>query len=259
MREIEKRLDEACDMARLAGEILKSNFGKAFHFETKDDGSLVSDIDIMAQRKIVSEIKARFPEDGVLAEEATLPDSRNSTSGFLWIIDPLDGTHNYIKGIDIFGTSIAVCKGSEVKAGAIYLPMTDCLYRAVQGGGAFCNGEGISVSKRKMCDATMIFDSSLARNTEKSFAALAKLHDKVFNIRMLGSTVAGLSHIANGRAELEVEFSDRVWDFAAGLLLVEEAGGTATDLDGGRCGLDTVGYVVSNGFFHDEILERVKL
>jgi len=258
MREIEKRQAAAAEMARSAGEILKANFGKAFYFETKSDGSLVSDIDIMAERKIISGIKARFPDDGVLSEEAASPDSRNSAGGFLWVIDPLDGTHNYIKGIDIFGTSIAVCKDNEVKAGTVYLPMTDCLYSAVRGAGAFCNGGEISVSKRKMKDATMIFDSSLSRNPKKSFASLEKLHNKVFNIRMLGSTVAGLCHIANGRAEFEVEFSDKVWDFAAGLLLVEEAGGTATDLKGCLWGLGTVGYVVSNGLFHDEILEQLK-
>jgi len=256
---VQERLEAAKTVAREAGEILKANFRESFNFKIKDDGSLVSDIDIMAERKIVSEIKRRFPDDGVLTEEAAPSNSLNSDNGFLWIIDPLDGTHNYIKGIALFGSSIAVCKDNEVKAGVIYLPAVDCLYWAVKGGGAFCNGERISVSERKMKEATMIFDSSIAMQLERILGVLGNLAGRVFNIRMFGSTVEGLCYIASGRAEFEVEFCDKVWDFAAGLLLIEEAGGTATDLKGGPWGLDMVGYVVSNGHFHENILEQVKL
>ena len=255
MREIKKRLDAAREIALGAGSLLKGGFGGSIEFERKPDGSLVSPADKAAEKLILGELKKRFPSDSTLSEESG---RAGCDDEFLWIIDPLDGTHNYIKGLDIFGTSIALCRKGLPALGVICLPMTNELFYARKGGGAFLNGEKISVSDRGLKDATMFFDSSIARLPERNFAALEKLHDKVFNIRMLGSTVAGLCHIAAGRAELEVEFCDAVWDFAAGLLIVEEAGGTATELDGGLWGYETVGYVVSNGRFHDEILKLIK-
>jgi len=255
MDEIEKRLEAAQELALGAGTLLKSGFGKNVEFKKKADGSLVSTADTAAEKLILAGLKKRFPSDSILSEE-----SGRATRGneFLWIIDPLDGTHNYIKGLDIFGTSIALCRGGSPAAGVICMPMTNELFYARKGGGAFLNGEKISVSDRKMKEATMFFDSSIARVPQRNLAVLEKLHSKVFNIRMLGSTVAGLCHIAAGRAELEVEFCDVIWDFAAGLLIVEEAGGAATELDGGVWGPDTVGYVVSNGQFHKKILEFIK-
>ncbi|MCD6311564.1 MAG: inositol monophosphatase [Elusimicrobia bacterium] len=255
MGEIEKRLEAAKELALAAGALLKTGFGKEIEFKKKADGSLVSTADTAAEKLILDGLKKRFPSDSILSEES----GRSSCEGeFLWIIDPLDGTHNYIKGLDIFGTSIALCRGGRPAAGVIYMPMTNELFYARKGGGAFLNGEKISVSKRPMKEATMFFDSSIARVPERNLAALEKLYSRVFNIRMLGSTVAGLCHIAAGRAELEVEFCDVVWDFAAGLLIVEEAGGTATELDGGLWGPDTVGYVVSNGQFHEKILALIQ-
>jgi len=262
MGEIEKRLEAAQELALGAGTLLKSGFGKNIEFKKKPDGSLVSTADTAAEKLILDGLKKRFPSDSILSEESGRSLRHGALSAcedeFLWIIDPLDGTHNYIKGLDIFGTSIALCRGGRPAVGVICMPMTNELFYAKKGGGAFLNGEKISVSDRKMKDATMFFDSSIARVPERNLAALEKLHSKVFNIRMLGSTVAGLCHIAAGRAELEVEFCDVIWDFAAGLLIVEEAGGAATELDGGVWGPDTVGYVVSNGRFHKKILEFIR-
>ncbi|MCD6413690.1 MAG: inositol monophosphatase [Elusimicrobia bacterium] len=256
MAEIDKRLKSAIEIAKKSGEILKANFRKNFSFRAKKDHSLVSDIDLKAEKKVVSMIKKNFPEDGIVTEESEEINARNR---FFWIIDPLDGTHNYIKGIDIFGTSIAVCESGCVMAGVICLPMSNRIYWARQGLGAFCNGRRISVSKRKMKEATMFFDSSLSKKPEIMFPSLKNLSDKVFNIRMLGSTVAGLCSVAEGLAECEVEFCDRVWDFAAGLLIIEEAGGVATDLTGGKWDIDMVGYAVSNGIFHKKILKEIVL
>lgn len=256
MNEIDKRLDAAREIALGAGSLLKSGFGGKIECEQKPDGSMVSPADKAAEKLILGELKKRFPSDSILSEESGRMDCGDE---FLWIIDPLDGTHNYIKGLDIFGTSIGLCAKGRPVLGVICLPMTNELFYARKGGGAFLNGEKISVSDRPLKDATMFFDSSISRVPERNLAALERLHSKVFNIRMLGSTVAGLCHIAAGRAELEVEFCDVVWDFAAGLLIVEEAGGAATELDGGLWGPDTVGYVVSNGRFHDEILRLIKL
>ncbi|PKP62192.1 inositol monophosphatase [Candidatus Atribacteria bacterium HGW-Atribacteria-1] len=255
MREIEKRLKAAQELALGAGSLLKSGFGGKIEFVKKADGSLVSPADKAAEKLIIGGLKKRFPSDSILSEESGRADCGGE---FLWIIDPLDGTHNYIKGLDIFGTSIALCRGGVPALGVICMPMTNELFYAHKGGGAFLNGEKISVSDRSLKDATMFFDSSIARVPERNLMALERLHNKVFNIRMLGSTVAGLCHISAGRAELEVEFCDAVWDFAAGLLIVEEAGGAATELDGGVWGPDTVGYVVSNGRFHDKILDLIK-
>jgi len=253
--EIETRLNLAKDLSIKAGEILISNFGKNFSFEKKEDGSLVSEIDVEIEKWVIPEIRRNFPEDVILSEESQ---KNGGDGGFLWVIDPLDGTHNYIKGINLFGSSFAICRQGFVQAGVINLPVRGEVFWAVKGEGAYCNSRKICVSERKLKDSTMIFDSSIGKNPEKLLKVLDVLSRKVFNIRMFGSSVWGLCEIARGGAEFEIEFFDRLWDFAAGLLIIEEAGGKATTLFGEKWSLETQGYVVSNGIFHDEILSILK-
>jgi len=253
--EIEARLNLAKNLSLKAGEILISNFGKNFSFEKKQDGSLVSEIDIEIEKWAIPEIRRNFPEDVILSEESQ---KNGGNGGFLWVIDPLDGTHNYIKGMNLFGSSFAICRHGYVQAGVINLPFRNEVFWAAKGEGAYCNDREISVSKRGLENSTMIFDSSIGKNPEKLLKVLDVLSRKVFNIRMFGSSVWGLCEIANGGAEFEIEFFDRSWDFAAGLLIIEEAGGRATTLFGERWSLEMQGYVVSNGIFHDEILAILK-
>ena len=253
--EIDKRLDMAIRAAKETGKMLIDNFGKPIKFATKEDGSLVTHIDLKAEKLIIDLIKMFFPGDRILSEESK---PKPSDAPFRWIIDPLDGTHNYIRGINIFGTSIALQYENEITAGIIYMPATNELYITQKGKGAYCNGRKLKVSKRGLNQATMIYDSSIWQDKKNMLAGLSKTVDKVFNIRMFGSTARSLSYIAEGKVDLEIEFNDKLWDFAAGLLLVEEAGGKVTDFQGKEWGLHTRAYIASNGKVHEGVLKIIR-
>jgi len=253
--EITKRKDLAIEAAKQAGKSLVGNFKKPLKVESKGNRQLVTNADLEAESIIINLIKKAFPEDSILSEESR---HLKPNADFHWVIDPLDGTHNYIHGIDVFGTSIAVAHKDEVLAGVIYMPLSDELYSAQKGEGTYCNGKKVSVSKRKLEESTLVYDSSIRYDKKRMLLGLSNLADKVFNVRMFGSTARHLVDIAEGKIDLNVEFHDKVWDFAAGLLLVEEAGGSSTDFQGNKWSLKTKGYVASNGIMHKEVLELLK-
>ncbi|MBU1026803.1 MAG: inositol monophosphatase [Candidatus Margulisbacteria bacterium] len=250
--EVDKRLKLAIRAAEKAGRMLVDNFDRPIKFIRKKDGSLVTKIDLKAEKIIVGLIKKYFPKDNILAEE-----SPNYTfdSEYRWIIDPLDGTHNFIRGINIFGTSIALQNKKEVVVGVINMPLAGGLYHAQRGKGCYLNGKRIKVSKKKIKDATIVYDSSIEKEKTAMLRVLGAMADKIFNFRMFGSTAAGLTYVAEGKVEAEIEFNDAVWDFAAGLLLVEEAGGMVSDFKGKRWSIDTKKYVASNGKVHKDLLK----
>ncbi len=252
---IAERKNIAIEAAIKSGKILLKNFRRPITTKFKGDKSLVTNIDLKVEDAIVKLIKGHFAEDSILSEE-----NRYLRRGaeFRWIIDPLDGTHNYIHGIDAFGTSIALEFEGEVVFGIICMPVPNELYTAGKGEGAYRNGKKISVSKRELNQSTLIYDSSIRYNKKPMLVTLERLVDKVFNVRMFGSTARHLSDIAEGKVEVDVEFNDKVWDFAAGLLLVEEAGGKSTDFQGNKWNTKTKGYVASNGIVHDDILRLIK-
>jgi len=253
--EVSKRKELAIKAAKEAGKILKYYFGRTVQVRTKGERSLVTDIDLKAEEKIVNLIKRDYPEDNILSEETKY---QTFDSDFRWIIDPLDGTHNYIRGMENFGTSIALAYRDKVILGVIYLPMSDELYFAEKGKGAFLNQKRITVSRKDLDQATMVYDSTIRLNKGPMLKYLDRLVDEVFNIRMFGSTVRSLTYVAEGKADLEIEYNDKPWDFAAGLLLVEEAGGKATDLKGKRWTLNSKGYIASNGRIHSKVLKIIK-
>jgi len=248
------RKNIAIKAAKQAGRLLSQRFGRIDKITAKGDRDLVTDIDLASERIIKSHIIKNFPQDSILSEESPI----ERKSEFKWIIDPLDGTHNYIHDIAIFGVSIAVAYKDEVIVGIIYIPEDDELYVAQKQKGAYLNGKRIYVSQRKIRQATLIFDSSIRYQKNRMLKNLGRLIDEVFNVRMFGSTVRGLSYIAEGKAEVEVEYNDKLWDFAAGLLLVKEAGGRVSDLSGGKWNIKTKGYVASNGRIHKEILALIR-
>jgi myo-inositol-1(or 4)-monophosphatase len=247
-----KRLALAKKAANKIGRLLLENFNKNKKISRKKDGSLVTAIDVKAEKLAVKLIKQAFPLDGILAEEGGNSSSKN---GFVWIIDPIDGTHNYIRGIDIFGTSIAVQYKGKIVVGLIYMPCAKEMYTAIKGQGAFLNGKRIKVSNNKLRASTMVYDSTISMNKKKMLESLDVISGRVFNIRMLGSTARSLSYVAEGKADLEVEFNDKLWDFAAGLLLVEEAGGKFTDFNNSKKVRATQAYVASNGKIHSQVLK----
>jgi len=243
----------AIEAARQAGAFLHSRFRASLTVETKEDRSLVTNVDREAERIIVERISSVFPGHDILAEERG---QTSRGSDHFWIIDPMDGTHNYIRGMPAYGVSIGVRRGSTFVAGVIYMPETEELYTAELGSGAFRNGKRISVSsRRELAGCTLAFDSELRVDTAHKLRALGRLCPRIFGVRLIGSAARNLSHVAEGALDGVMEFSDKLWDFAAGVVIVEEAGGRASRHDGTPLGSEDVAYIASNGLIHQSLQE----
>ena len=234
-----ERIYAAVDSARQAGLMVKEASSGYKTVTIKSDKSMVTEFDLRAEEMIVKHLLGIFTSDGVLGEERGFTEG---SSGFTWVIDPIDGTHNFIAKIPLWGVSIGLAYGNELVGGVIYLPETDEMYRASKGRGAFCNDKAIHVSeKSKLSNCTLSYDSGMRRETDRKVAALHKLSTAAYNMRMFGASSVLLAYLADGRLDIAVEFDDKPWDFAAGACLVREAGGKFTAIDGSEMMLDTIG------------------
>jgi len=235
----------AVSAAREAGGVLLEGYGAAKGVRVKPDGSLVTLWDKRVERLVVRRIRGAFPSHGILAEEGS---TGGRGSEYCWVIDPLDGTHNFIRGAGHFGVSIGVTRAGEFVAGVVNLPREKELYVAELGSGAWRNGKRIHVSRfRRLDQCSLCFDSSMRYAPDLMSAVMRDLGCRVFNLRMFGSSVRTLTSLAEGAVDAAVEFDDRPWDFAAGVVLIREAGGAVWALDGGRLTTSHRGYVATNG------------
>lgn len=250
-------LDVAIRAAREAGQYLKEHVGRARAVETKkgEERNLVSEIDKGSEARIISLIKSRFPGHDVLAEES----GGASTSGtYRWIIDPLDGTTNFLHGVPIFCVSIGVEHNGEIVAGVVYDPNLDELYTAERGSGAFLNGQRLTVSSTSEMIRSLLvtgFPYDIARNPQHAVEHFNNFLMAARGIRRLGSAALDLCYVAAGRFDGFWEVHLQPWDMAAGKLLVEEAGGRTTDFTGAPARIHGKQIVASNGEIHGAMLE----
>lgn len=249
-------LSVAIEAAEEAGGFLIEQYGRVRSIHHKADYSIATNVDQEAEQLIIGRIRRTFPHHGILAEESG---SAGDSGDYVWVIDPLDGTHNFVRGIQLFGVSIGVARDGEFIAGVIYLPFQNQLYTGEKGMGAAKNGVPIRVSSHgELNEATVSFDSNIRREPGSKLRILADLSSKIFNLRMFGASVRVLSYIAEGKVDATVEIGDRAWDFAAGACIVQEAGGMATDLNGRPLTPQSTGYIISNGLLHKEVLSIVQ-
>ena len=249
-------IETAIKAAKLAGEKLEYYFESSLEHYEKEDKSIVTRADLEADEIIINEIKTSFPNHQILSEEKG---EVGSKSDYLWIIDPLDGTHNFARGIPIFCTSIALIYKRETIVSVVYYPPTNALFTAEKGKGAYWNGERIQVSDPSDLSKTLV---SLGRGKEpKDKQAMLKiinsLYEKVRSIRLLMSASLELAYVAEGRIDAFAVLGLKSWDFIGGLLLVEEAGGKVTDFTGKKWNLDSSYVLASNGKIHDQLLETL--
>jgi len=239
------------EAAKEAGIFLLDNFGKISQIESKGDRNFATNLDKEAEELIIDKIKTKFPNHGILAEESG---TSNLESEYLWVIDPLDGTHNYMRNINIFGVSIGVVYKQKFIAGVIYMPQEDELYVGERSNGAYKNAKSIKVSSiSQLKECSISFDSSIRYAPEIMLKTLGSLAKEVFNVRMFGSSVRVLSYIAEGKLDFAVEFHDRPWDFAGGVCIIEEAGGKLISLKNTPLSYKTIGYIASNAKIHDMV------
>jgi len=239
--------------------MLKAHFGSIANIEKKADRSLVTNFDKEAERIVIDMLQAAFPAYGIIGEEGgESAGSPRYTGGYTWVIDPLDGTHNFIRGIPVYGVSIGLMQEKEFVAGVIYMPTEDHLYSAEKGGGSWKNGKKIHVSHCSPLEqCSLSYDSDLRTGPDKKNNCLKELASQIFNIRMSGSSVRNLTFCAEGKVDAVIEFDDRIWDFAAGVTLIREAGGKITDHQGGPPDGSRGCYLATNGHLHNSLLEII--
>jgi myo-inositol-1(or 4)-monophosphatase len=247
-------LNTAIEAAKKAGEVLKKNFGQKYRVIRKSPKELVSIVDMQAQETILDVLETNYPGYGIITEERR---SNSGVEGKNWIIDPMDGTHNYIAGLPFSGVSIGLAKDNDFLLGVIFFPMEQRLYYAEKGKGAFLNDEPIAVSKNQELSKAMVtFDNQFHLN-KKSFDYYKKLVERAFTTRILGTATNDVCMTAEGKIDGRIWVNTKICDIAAGIVILTEAGGRITNFDGTLCTLESKQVVASNGKIHDELLEVV--
>ena len=253
MASLERRV--AIDAARAAGQLLRRELRAARTIAFKGTPTnLVTEMDARAEALVLERLQRHFPDDAILAEESG---ARAGRSGRRWIIDPLDGTTNYAHGLPIFAVSIGLETAGQVVLGVVYDPNHDELFVAERGGGAVLNGTPLAVSTTATLGAALLttgFPYDVRENPRNNLAQYGAFSLRARGVRRMGSAVIYLAYVAAGRIDGYWELRLGAWDVAAGALLVEEAGGRITDLDGGPLDLSKPAVVASNGLIHGEML-----
>ncbi|GAA4174906.1 inositol monophosphatase family protein [Shinella granuli] len=243
-----------------AGKSLARDFGEVQNLQVslKGPGDYVSQADRKAEKLIREDLMKARPTYGFLGEES---DEIIGTDGaHRWIVDPLDGTTNFLHGIPAFAISIALERNGEIVAAVVLNPATDELFTAERGGGAFLNDRRLRVAARKNLSDAVIGCGMphLGRgNHGKFLIELRHVMGEVAGMRRLGSASLDLAYVAAGRFDGFWERDLAPWDLAAGILLIREAGGYATDLTGGSAMLDTGTVIAGNEYIHKALSEVV--
>jgi histidinol-phosphatase len=246
---------DACDAA---DEIARAHFRRDLDLVRKPDRSFVTVADQGVEREIRSRIQTRYPDHGLIGEEYGTQDGDAPTR---WYIDPIDGTHNFIRGVPLFGTLLAVEVDGEIQAGMISAPVLRERWWAARGLGAWARGldgeRPVRVSRVAALEDAQLLYGSRTDNVESGLMpGFDALIASAWRDRGFGD-FWGYTLLAEGAAEGMMEVGMKTWDLAAPLVVIEEAGGRVTDALGVRR-IDTPSFVATNGLLHDEILRRLQ-
>jgi len=249
-------LTTAVRAARKAAEVHKRYFNKESFVRTKSTHfDLVTRADIEAEQAIVKIIKEAFPRHNIIGEEN---EYEKTSSPYTWIIDPLDGTNNFAHGLPVFSVSIALALENELVAGVVFDPLRDELFNAQKGGGAYLNKDKISVSPNSALSQSLLitgFYYDRAAAMRRTLENIQSFFSRgIIGLRRFGSAALDLCYVACGRADGFWEFNLNPWDFCAGALMVQEAGGRISDNNDERLGIRPSYIVASNGLIHKQML-----
>ena len=249
-------LEIAVAAARAAGAGLRNKLGRAPGVAFKGRRDMVTAADLASQKLIIERINEAFPDHSIMAEEEGF--SRPQLDGPVWIIDPLDGTTNFVHGLPMYCVSIALAIDGRLEIGVIYDPERDELFTAQRGGGAKCNDQPIRVSGEDRL-INGLTATGFAYDLESSIdPVMTRLRGVLLasqGFRRLGSAALDLAYIAAGRMDVYWEDSIHAWDIAAGCLLVTEAGGRISDLDGSDLDLFCGRILATNGLLHRTMID----
>ncbi|HSR09899.1 MAG TPA: inositol monophosphatase family protein [Thermodesulfobacteriota bacterium] len=244
--------------ARKAGRILQSRLGRVKKVEYKGAVNLVTEMDLLSEKMIVSAIRAAFPRHSILSEEQT---DRTEPSPYRWVVDPLDGTTNYAHGFPVYCVSIGLAKEEEIILGVVYDPSRDELFVAEKGKGARLNGRRIRVSSAPLLSQSLLatgFPYDLRKSPVNNFDHFQNFARRVHAVRRAGSAALDLCYVAAARFDGFWEMKLGAWDLAAGSLMVKEAGGTVSDFSGKPIFLDGSHVLATNGKIHREMIGVLK-
>jgi histidinol-phosphatase len=247
----------ACDEA---DQLARAAFRRDLRIATKPDRTFVTETDTAIERAIRTRIAAAYPDHGLVGEEYGTEAAEAATR---WYIDPIDGTHNFIRGVPLFGTLLAVERDGELQAAVLSAPALHERWWARRGGGAWARGADDGAPRRihvsgvaSLADAQLLYGSGHDIEASGRAPGFHALLGDVWRERGLGD-FWGYALLAEGAAEGMVEVDLWPWDAAAPMVLIEEAGGRVTDLDGRRA-IDSKTFLATNGLLHDEFLERLR-
>lgn len=246
-------LNAAVEAALAAGRLQRSRFASDFTIDLKGSKDLVTELDTASEALIVRLLLKRFPGHGIIAEESQYPPGDGVNN---WIIDPIDGTTNFAHGYPWFCSSIALESAGQLTVAVIYNPMTDELFTATRGMGAFLNGRQIHVSDRSPLASSLLatgFPYDCATDPENNFENFIRLQKAARGIRRAGAAALDLAYLAAGCLDGFWEVKLKPWDVAAGTLLVTEAGGKVTSFDGSGYEIRNHRILASNGMIHMEM------
>jgi myo-inositol-1(or 4)-monophosphatase len=260
MTQLPEFLDVCETAARAAGRTILDWVGKT-SVRQKGPADLVTEADFAAQEIVKKTVLAAFPQHSVLGEEDQVPGNSPRTTEYRWIVDPLDGTTNFVHGIPHYAVSLALEYRGRVLVGAVYDPSADACFTAAEGRGAFLNGRPIRTSGVTQLSEA-IAGTGFPANVQPDSPDLLVFNKAVFRcqgVRRTGSAALNLCDVAAGRFDVVWGFSTKIWDVAAGLLLIREAGGVVTSTEGGEIDLGSGRFLASaNEELHAQLMELVR-
>jgi len=246
----------ACDEA---DEIARRHFRRDIQVDRKPDRSFVTEADTEVERRIRERLLGAYPDHGLVGEEFG---TESGDASVRWYIDPIDGTHNFMRGVPLFGTLLAAERDGELQVAVLSAPALDERWWAHRGGGAWARNRGQTTPRRMqvsgvrdLADAQIVYGGGRDIVASGRAPGFVRLLDEVWRERGFGD-FWGYTLVADGGAEAMVEVGLKAWDAAAPTVLIEEAGGRVTDLEGRRA-IDSGSFVTSNGHLHDIIRERL--
>lgn len=246
-------------VVELAAAFIKKHYAqvKAHQIETKDHNSLVSYVDKGAEEILVEGLSKLIPDVGFLTEEDT---ENDLSKDYVWIIDPLDGTTNFLHNIPYFSVSVALWNKKDLLIGVIKDVMIGDVFTAYKDGGAYLNGHTMKINTIPLSNSLIAtgFPYNNDYPVEKHFKIIRHWLMNGRGIRRFGSAALDLCYVAAGRTQAYYETSLNAWDVAAGILIVREAGGIVTDFDGGDSSLDTGDIVASGKTLHTEVMSVIQ-
>ena len=254
-------LNTATAAALKAGKIISHQTQRLdqINIEQKEANDFVSDVDRAAEAEIVNALKRAYPDHGIIGEEGS---SINPGADYQWIIDPLDGTTNFLYGVPHFAVSIALKYRGRLEQAVIYDPIKDELFTAGRGEGSRLNNRRIRVSQRRSMTGALLstgipFREGSEAHLDMYLDTLKALIPGTVGIRRPGSAALDLAYVAAGRFDGFWEFGLKPWDMAAGILLIQEAGGLVSDMQGGNTHMETGNLVAASPKVFKEMVQRL--